>query len=143
VDWLLLRGSDSGLAREHAPGSPPQIIDFAGIDLRQLCGAGAVLHGDREQLIGFDPFEHPVAPQLGGGDPSALTQCARTGADLRYDEINLNVGCPSDRVQEGRFGASLMAEPHHVADCVATILRRHHEGAGGGAGDRNDVLRRK
>jgi tRNA-dihydrouridine synthase A len=82
---------------------------------------GAVLHGDRAQLIGFDPFEHPVALQLGGSEPAALAQCARIGADFGYDEINLNVGCPSDRVQEGRFGACLMAEPDRVADCVAAM----------------------
>jgi tRNA-dihydrouridine synthase A len=82
---------------------------------------GAVLHGDRERLIGFDPAEHPVALQLGGSDPKALAQCARIGADFGYDEINLNVGCPSDRVQEGRFGACLMAEPALVGDCVAAM----------------------
>jgi tRNA-dihydrouridine synthase A len=82
---------------------------------------GAVLHGDRAALIGFDPFEHPVALQLGGADPRALAQCARIAQDLGYDEINLNVGCPSDRVQEGRFGACLMAEPEHVGECVAAM----------------------
>jgi tRNA-dihydrouridine synthase A len=87
----------------------------------EMVTTGAVLHGDREQLIGFDPFEHSVALQLGGSDPLALAQCARIGADLGYDEINLNVGCPSDRVQEGRFGACLMAEPDRVADCVAAM----------------------
>jgi tRNA-dihydrouridine synthase A len=87
----------------------------------EMVTTGAVLHGDRDQLIGFDPFEHPVALQLGGCEPRALAQCARIGADLGYDEINLNVGCPSDRVQEGRFGACLMAEPDRVADCVAAM----------------------
>jgi tRNA-dihydrouridine synthase A len=87
----------------------------------EMVTTGAVLHGDREQLIGFDPFEHPVALQLGGSEPAALAQCARIGADFGYDEINLNVGCPSDRVQEGRFGACLMAEPDRVADCVAAM----------------------
>jgi tRNA-dihydrouridine synthase A len=87
----------------------------------EMVTTGAVLHGDRAQLIGFDPFEHPVALQLGGSEPAALAQCARIGADLGYDEINLNVGCPSDRVQEGRFGACLMAEPDRVADCVAAM----------------------
>ena len=87
----------------------------------EMVTTAAVLHGDRAQLIGFDPFEHPVALQLGGSDPSALGECARIGADLGYDEINLNVGCPSDRVQEGRFGACLMAEPDHVGDCVAAM----------------------
>src|SRR6202051_1335107 len=87
----------------------------------EMVTTGAVLHGDRAQLIGFDPFEHPVALQLGGSEPAALAQCARIGADFGYDESNLNVGCPSDRVQEGRFGACLMAEPDRVADCVAAM----------------------
>jgi tRNA-dihydrouridine synthase A len=82
---------------------------------------GAVLRGDRQRLIGFDPAEHPIALQLGGSDPAALARCARIGADFGYDEINLNVGCPSDRVQEGRFGACLMAEPALVGDCVAAM----------------------
>ena len=75
----------------------------------EMLTTGAVLHGDRERLLGFDPFEHPVGLQLGGCDPQALAQSARIGADFGYDEINLNIGCPSDRVQEGRFGACLMA----------------------------------
>jgi tRNA-dihydrouridine synthase A len=87
----------------------------------EMVTTGAVLHGDRAELIGFDPFEHPVALQLGGSDPGALAQCARIAQDLGYDEINLNVGCPSDRVQEGRFGACLMAEPDHVGECVAAM----------------------
>ena len=73
------------------------------------------------RLLGFDPAEHPVALQLGGSDPGALAECARIAADLGYDEVNLNVGCPSDRVQEGRFGACLMAEPALVGDCVAAM----------------------
>jgi tRNA-dihydrouridine synthase A len=87
----------------------------------EMVTTGAVLHGDRARLIGFDPAEHPVALQLGGSDPRALAKCARIGADFGYDEINLNVGCPSDRVQEGRFGACLMAEPALVGDCVAAM----------------------
>src|SRR5262249_3348632 len=87
----------------------------------EMITTGAVLHGDRARLMGFDPFEHPVALQLGGSDPRALAQCARIAADLGYDEVNLNVGCPSDRVQEGRFGACLMAEPTLVGDCVAAM----------------------
>jgi tRNA-dihydrouridine synthase A len=87
----------------------------------EMVTTGAVLHGDRERLIGFDPAEHPVALQLGGSDPEALARCARIGADFGYDEINLNVGCPSDRVQEGRFGACLMAEPGLVGECVAAM----------------------
>src|SRR6187401_2444141 len=87
----------------------------------EMVTTGAVLHGDREGLIGFDPAEHPVALQLGGSDPVALARCARIGADFGYDEINLNVGCPSDRVRDGRFGACLMAEPALVGDCVAAM----------------------
>jgi tRNA-dihydrouridine synthase A len=81
----------------------------------------AILRGDRQRLLGFDAFEQPVALQLGGSDPQALAQSARIGADFGYREINLNVGCPSDRVQEGRFGACLMIEPALVADCVAAM----------------------
>jgi tRNA-dihydrouridine synthase A len=87
----------------------------------EMLTTGAVIHGDRTRLLGFSPAEHPVALQLGGSDPRALAVCARIGADLGYDEINLNVGCPSDRVQEGRFGACLMAEPGLVGDCVAAM----------------------
>src|SRR5262252_9969772 len=82
---------------------------------------GAVLHGNRARLLGYDPAEHPLAVQLGGSDPRALAECAGICADLGYDEINLNVGCPSDRVQDGRFGACLMAEPQLVGDCVAAM----------------------
>jgi tRNA-dihydrouridine synthase A len=78
--------------------------------------ADAVIHGDRERLIGFDPIEHPVALQLGGSDPARIAEAARIGAAFGYDEINLNIGCPSDRVQAGRFGACLMREPALVAD---------------------------
>jgi tRNA-dihydrouridine synthase A len=87
----------------------------------EMLTSGAVLRGDRARLLGFDPFEHPVALQLGGCDPAALTQSARIGENFGYDEINLNVGCPSDRVQEGRFGACLMAEPVLVGDCIAAM----------------------
>ena len=87
----------------------------------EMLTTGAVLRGDRARLLGFDAFEHPVALQLGGSDPAALAQSARIGEDFGYDEINLNVGCPSDRVQEGRFGACLMTEPALVADCVAAM----------------------
>ena len=87
----------------------------------EMLTTGAVLHGDRARLLGFDPVEHPVALQLGGCDPAALAASARIGADFGYDEINLNVGCPSDRVQEGRFGACLMAEPALVAEGVAAM----------------------
>ena len=87
----------------------------------EMLTTGAVLRGDRERLLGFDPFEHPVALQLGGSDPKQLSQAARIGEEFGFDEINLNVGCPSDRVQDGRFGACLMAEPVLVADCIAAM----------------------
>src|SRR3984885_8968435 len=87
----------------------------------EMLTTGAVLNGDRARLLSFDPVEHPVALQLGGSDPKALAACARIGADLGFDEINLNAGCPSDRVQDGRFGACLMAEPALVGDCVAAM----------------------
>ena len=83
----------------------------------------AIIHGDRARLLGFDASEHPVALQLGGSDPRELTEAARIGEDFGYDEINLNVGCPSDRVKDGRFGACLMAEPDLVAACVAAMKR--------------------
>ena len=87
----------------------------------EMLTTGAVLRGDRARLLGFDACEHPVALQLGGSDPQALSASARIGEDFGYDEINLNVGCPSDRVQEGRFGACLMLEPGLVADGVAAM----------------------
>jgi len=87
----------------------------------EMVTAPAVIHGDRERLLGFDAVEHPVALQLGGSDPDQLAEAARVGAAFGYDEINLNVGCPSDRVQSGRFGACLMREPGLVADCMAAI----------------------
>jgi tRNA-dihydrouridine synthase A len=87
----------------------------------EMVTADAVLHGDRKRLIGFSEIEHPVALQLGGSDPAKLVEAARIAADEGYDEINLNVGCPSDRVQSGRFGACLMQEPALVGDCVAAI----------------------
>ena len=89
----------------------------------EMVTTAAVLHGDCRRLIGFDPNEHPVALQLGGCEPDQLAACARIGEDFGYDEINLNVGCPSDRVQEGRFGACLMAEPALVAEGVAAMKR--------------------
>ena len=87
----------------------------------EMVTADAVVFGPRERLLGFDAFEHPVALQLGGADPGRLAEAARIGADWGYDEINLNCGCPSDRVQSGRFGACLMREPELVADCVAAM----------------------
>ncbi len=87
----------------------------------EMITTGAILHGARDRLLAFHAAEHPVALQLGGSDPKALAECARIGADLGYDEINLNVGCPSDRVQTGRFGACLMLEPELVRDGVAAM----------------------
>ncbi len=87
----------------------------------EMVTADAVIHGDRDRLIGFSDVEHPVALQLGGSDPAKLAQASAIGAAFGYDEINLNVGCPSDRVQEGRFGACLMREPALVADCLAAM----------------------
>jgi tRNA-dihydrouridine synthase A len=87
----------------------------------EMVTAEAVLRGKRDRLLGFDASEHPVALQLGGSEPARLAEAARIGADFGYDEINLNVGCPSDRVQSGRFGACLMREPELVADCVAAM----------------------
>ncbi|HEY0231365.1 MAG TPA: tRNA dihydrouridine(20/20a) synthase DusA [Dokdonella sp.] len=87
----------------------------------EMVTAPAVVHGERERLLGFDPAEHPVALQLGGSEPNELAQAARIGVEFGYDEINLNVGCPSDRVQSGAFGACLMREPALVADCVAAM----------------------
>ncbi len=89
----------------------------------EMVTTGAVIHGDRARLLGFDASEHPVALQLGGSNPADLATAARIGEDFGYDEINLNVGCPSDRVKEGRFGACLMAEPDLVADGVAAMKR--------------------
>ena len=87
----------------------------------EMVTADAVLHGDRARLLGFEAFEHPLALQLGGSDPAKLAQACVIAADFGYDEVNLNVGCPSDRVQSGRFGACLMREPTLVADCVAAM----------------------
>ena len=87
----------------------------------EMLTADAVIHGDRARLLAFDAAEHPVALQLGGSEPAKLAEAARIGEALGYDEINLNVGCPSDRVQSGRFGACLMAEPALVAECMAAI----------------------
>jgi tRNA-dihydrouridine synthase A len=89
----------------------------------EMLTSGAILHGDRFRLLGFDPCEHPVALQLGGSDPRELGSCAKIGEDFGYDEINLNVGCPSDRVKDGRFGACLMAEPQLVAACIDAMKR--------------------
>ena len=87
----------------------------------EMVTAAAILHGDVNRLLAFDPYEHPLALQLGGCDPKDLAAAARIGADFGYDEINLNIGCPSDRVQSGQFGACLMATPELVRDCVAAM----------------------
>ncbi len=87
----------------------------------EMVTAEAVIRGDRERLIGFDPCEHPLALQLGGAEPDRLAEAARIAATFGYDEVNLNVGCPSDRVQSGRFGACLMREPKLVAECVRAM----------------------
>jgi tRNA-dihydrouridine synthase A len=87
----------------------------------EMVTAEAVIRGDRKRLIGFDPFEHPVALQLGGSDPARLAEASRIGEEFGYDEINLNVGCPSDRVQSGRFGACLMRVPALVADALQAM----------------------
>ncbi len=91
----------------------------------EMITTGAILHGDLDRLLGFDDCEHPLALQIGGSDPEALARCADFAAQFGYDEVNFNVGCPSDRVRSGRFGACLMAEPARVSECVAAM-------AGGG-----------
>jgi tRNA-dihydrouridine synthase A len=87
----------------------------------EMVTSAAILHGDRDRLLGFSAAEKPLALQVGGDDPKALAICAQIAEDMGYDEINLNVGCPSDRVQSGHFGACLMAQPMRVADCVAAM----------------------
>jgi tRNA-dihydrouridine synthase A len=87
----------------------------------EMLGTGAVIYGERARLLAFDPAEHPIAVQFGGSDARALSKAARICADLGYDEVNLNVGCPSQRVRDGRFGACLMEEPALVGDCVAAM----------------------
>ena len=87
----------------------------------EMVTTGAVLHGDRDRLLGFDASEHPVAVQLGGSSPDELARAGQVAAEFGYDEINLNVGCPSDRVQKGRFGACLMKEPALVAECLSAL----------------------
>lgn len=87
----------------------------------EMVTTGAILHGQTERYLSFNPQEHPLALQLGGSEPSEMAQCASIAADFGYDEVNINVGCPSERVQKGAFGACLMAEPQLIADCVATM----------------------
>jgi tRNA-dihydrouridine synthase A len=88
----------------------------------EMITTGALIHGDYQRFLAFDALEHPLALQLGGSDPAALARCARMGEDFGYDEINLNVGCPSDRVKSGRFGACLMGEPQLVARCISEMV---------------------
>lgn len=92
----------------------------------EMVTCGAILHGDKNRHLAYNNEEHPLALQLGGSNPAQLAECARIATDFGYDEINLNVGCPSDRVQEGRFGACLMAEPALVAQCVAAMRKATH-----------------
>src|SRR5438552_7946211 len=133
--FFCLRGSFNHLKSQDYPFSVAPMMDWTDRHCRvfhrqitrhallytEMLTTGAVIRGDRGRLLGFDAAEHPVALQLGGSDPRDLATAARIGADLGYDEINLNVGCPSDRVQEGRFGACLMAEPKLVGACVAAM----------------------
>lgn len=92
----------------------------------EMLTTGALLHGDVKRLLTFDPSEHPLALQLGGSDPKALAACAKLAEDFGFDEVNLNIGCPSDRVQAGRFGACLMKEPERVAQAVSSIKANTH-----------------
>ena len=87
----------------------------------EMITSAAVIHGDRDRLLDFDPAEHPVALQIGGSEPGEMGTCARIAEERGFDEVNINVGCPSKRVRAGRFGACLMAEPDRVADCVAAM----------------------
>jgi tRNA-dihydrouridine synthase A len=100
-----------------------RLMTRRGLLYTEMLTTGAIIHGDRSRLLGFDASEHPVALQLGGSDPRDLSTAAKIGEDFGYDEINLNVGCPSDRVKDGRFGACLMAEPALVAEGVAAMKR--------------------
>ncbi|AKG20230.1 tRNA dihydrouridine(20/20a) synthase DusA [Calothrix sp. 336/3] len=88
----------------------------------EMVTSAAIIHGDREHLLGFSPIEKPLVLQVGGDNPQELAECSRIAEGMGYDEINLNVGCPSSRVQDGNFGACLMAQPQKVADCVAAML---------------------
>ncbi len=99
-----------------------RLISARALLYTEMVTSAAVIHGDRDRLLGFDAREQPVALQLGGSDPRELAEAARIGADYGYEEINLNIGCPSDRVQSGRFGACLMAESELVAECVGSMI---------------------
>jgi tRNA-dihydrouridine synthase A len=98
-----------------------RLLTRRGLLFTEMITTGAIIHGDTERHLRFDPVEQPVALQLGGSDPADLAAATRIGDEFGYDEINLNVGCPSDRVQSGKFGACLMAEPDLVADCVRAM----------------------
>ena len=98
-----------------------RLISHHALLYTEMITTGAILHGDTDYHLAFDQAEHPVALQLGGSDPSALAACAKIAAQYGYDEINLNCGCPSDRVQKGRFGACLMKEPELVAQCISAM----------------------
>lgn len=89
----------------------------------EMVTTGALIHGDRDRFLRFDDTEHPVALQLGGSDPAAMAECTKMAADYGYDEVNINCGCPSDRVQKGAFGACLMAEPDLVANCAKEMTK--------------------
>lgn len=98
-----------------------RLISHHALLYTEMVTTGAILNGNRDYLLAYHPDEHPLALQLGGSDPQALAQCAKIAEEYGYDEVNLNIGCPSDRVQNGRFGACLMAEPNLVAACVAAM----------------------
>ncbi len=98
-----------------------RLISKRAVLYTEMISTGALIHGDTDQLLDHDAREHPLALQLGGNDPKQLTHCAKLGEQRGYSEINLNCGCPSDRVQQGRFGASLMAKPDLVASCMAAM----------------------
>ncbi len=98
-----------------------RLISAQAVLYTEMVTTGALIHGDRQRFLSFDQAEHPLALQLGGSNPTELAQCVRMADDYAYDEVNLNVGCPSDRVQSGMFGACLMAQPQRVADCVAEM----------------------
>jgi tRNA-dihydrouridine synthase A len=100
-----------------------RLMSWRAVLYTEMVTADAVIHGDRDQLLGFSPEEHPVMLQLGGSDPQKLAEAARIGADRGYDAVNLNCGCPSDRVQSGTFGACLMRDPGHVASLVEAMKR--------------------
>lgn len=110
LDW-----TDNACRHFHRLVAPGAVL------YTEMVHANAILHGPRERLLAKDATQHPVALQLGGSDPATLAAAARIGAESGFDEINLNCGCPSDRVQSGQFGACLMLEPQRVADCVAAM----------------------